>query len=782
VVNEDVTFLEGKCLSYSRGVAYHPVIDILKGNFDIGEDDGDEVVRDKVHRGLKILDADDAATAPYLLELLSVKDSGIENIPMSPEARKDRTIQALNRIVLKGSEIRPLILSVEDLHWLDLTSEDVFKDLLERIAGARVLLLFTYRPEYEHSWSGRSYHSQVNLNRLSKRETVAMVTHLLDTEAVPENLVSLVLQKSEGVPFFIEEFVKSLKDLRIIDGHDHSYVLTKDPKDRAIPSTIQDVLMARVDALPDGAKEVLQTGSVIEREFSHELIQKVTDLSERELLSHISVLKEAELLYERGLHPHAAYVFKHALTREVLYESALQKKKKHLHERIATIMEDIHKGNINEYCETLCEHFVAGENFEKGAHYSRLASKKAMKTGSYSDAIAYLRKCISSLESLPVSNDVDKKRVSARTSLGIYCIQQNFHSEAKKSIDPIVRVALDNKYTDQLSKIYVILGTHSFFIEEDFQKGFEELEKAIRISEKEDDSISIGQSNYWFGWALALDCQFDRALHHFERMVMVSRAANYTWAIGNTKAVMALFVYCTQGRVKSAYQASQEALRAAEESGDIWSKGLAYSSHGISCYYRGNLDEAQGYLAKGIDFCEKSNQLGWTILARNALGATFYQMGDHQNSISQYDCTFDPMRKVNYSPSFINTMKIGLAKATAIKEKTYTNVDQLYEFHVGTRLKAFEGPTARSISEVLLSLGEHSLSEAENWIRKAIETNEKNRMRWDVAMDHVVYAGWHQRKGDHSRAREHLKKAIEIFQECGADGWVKRTEDKLAEL
>ncbi len=177
VSGEDVTFLEGKCLSYSRGLAYHLHIDVLKANFDIREGDGDPQIREKVKRGLKILNADEASTLPYLLDLLSVKESGIDNIPMSPEMRQKRIIEALRWIVLKGSEIRPLILAYEDLHWVDKSSEDVLKYVLESIPGARVFLIFTYRPEYVHTWGGKSFHSQVTLNRLSNRESLTMVAY-----------------------------------------------------------------------------------------------------------------------------------------------------------------------------------------------------------------------------------------------------------------------------------------------------------------------------------------------------------------------------------------------------------------------------------------------------------------------------------------------------------------------------------------------------------------------------------------------------------------------------
>ena len=376
VTNEDVTFLEGRCLSYSRNVAYHPIVDILKANFEIQDNDTDQQIRQKVTSFLKIIQVDEPSTLPYLLELLSVKESGIEKMQMSPEARKDRTLEALKRITLKGSELRPLIMAVEDLHWMDRSSEDALKELLESISGSRVFLIFTYRPEFVHTWGSRSYHSQVTLNRLSNRESLAMVSHLLNTTNVDKDIEDLTLSKAEGIPFFIEEFIKSLRELKIIEKSNGTYKLTKDLKAIAIPSTIQDVIMARVDHLPEGAREVLRTGSVIEREFSHELIRKVTGLPEQELLSHLSTLRDSELLYERGIYPNSTYIFKHALTREVVYDSILTKKRKQIHEKIARAIEEIYGDNICDYYGVLANHCMACEDYEKGAEYARLEARK----------------------------------------------------------------------------------------------------------------------------------------------------------------------------------------------------------------------------------------------------------------------------------------------------------------------------------------------------------------------------------------------------------------------
>jgi predicted ATPase len=260
VTNEDVTLQEGKCLSYSSGVAYHPIIEIVKANFDIMESDGDFEIREKLQRGLNILDTDESSTLPYLLELLSVKDSGVDRRSLSPEARKDKIFKAIIRITIKASQIRPLIIAIEDLHWIDKSSEDYFKDLLDSISGVRVFLIFTYRPEFVHTLGGRSYHSQVNLNRLSNRESLAMVSHLLNEAEIQGDLEDFILEKTEGVPFFIEEFIRSLKDLKIIERKDNQYLFVKDFHEMTIPSTIQDVIMARVDTLQEGAKEVIQAG------------------------------------------------------------------------------------------------------------------------------------------------------------------------------------------------------------------------------------------------------------------------------------------------------------------------------------------------------------------------------------------------------------------------------------------------------------------------------------------------------------------------------------------
>jgi class 3 adenylate cyclase/tetratricopeptide (TPR) repeat protein len=774
VANEDVNFLEGKCLSYGRGVAYHPVIDILKSNFDMQEGEEDSKIREKVKRGLEIMKVDEPSTLPYLLELLSVKDSGIDQISMSPEAKKDRIIEAIKRIVIKGSEIRPLIIAFEDLHWLDKSSEDVVRSHLESIPGSKVLLIFTYRPEFVHTWGAKSYHNQLTLHRLSNRESLEMVTSILGTREIERTLEELILEKTEGVPFFVEQFIKSLKDLKIIEKKENVYRLSKDIHQLTIPSTIQDVIMARVDSLPERAKEVLQTGSVIEREFSYPLINRVTGFPEKELLSYLSALKDSELLYERGIYPQSTYIFKHAYTREVVYDSILAKRKKKLHEEIGKAIEELYRDNLSEHYEFLAEHFIKSENYEKGAEYSRLAARKAQKAASFKDAIIHGEKRTACLEKLPRTEDVEKKIIDSRLTLGLYNIQGSYFNEGKEAIEPIVDLAVKHGDKRRLSQIYTILGTYSFISQEDYPKAFEYLKEALKIAEELNDFVTLWVASHWMGHALVENCEFESALGYLERDLKISTLGNILWSISIMKSCIAMNVYCLQGKADLAYQTSHEGLRLAEESGDALSKAEAYTSRGLSSYFKGFLDEAEEHLVRGITFSERINYSALGVVASMYLGETYFDRGEYQKSQHYYNKSISLFEKSRFWPSMANLSKILLARAKVMNNDKAINLNTLYEYADQNKVRLLEGHMARGIGHILMNIDDDHITEAEHWINEAIEADQRNRMMFHLGKDHALYAEFFKRKGDRLKAQENLGKAIDLFKECGADGWVEK--------
>jgi class 3 adenylate cyclase/tetratricopeptide (TPR) repeat protein len=781
IARENITFLEGRCLAYSRGEAYHPVIDMLKSNFNILEGEQDQNIRDKVKAGLKALGVDETHTLPYLLELLSVRDSGIDAISMSPEARKDRFRETLKRIVLKGSEIRPLVMAFEDLQWLDKGSEELAKYMLDSIPAARVLLIFTYRPDYVHTWGGRSYHSQVTLNRLSNRESLAMVTNILGTENIDRKLEELILEKTEGIPFFIEEFIKSLKDLGMIERKDIVYCLAKGIADMAIPGTIQDVIMARVDSLPDAAKAVLQTGSVIEREFSYGLIKRVMGMPEQELLSHLSALKDSELLYERGIYPQSTYIFKHALTREVVYDSILKNTKRRLHNEIGGAIEEIHKDNLNEYYAILAEHFIAGASYDKAVQYCRLAERKAEKAASINDAITYAQKRVACLEKLPQTEDVSRKIVDARTTLGLYWGQIQHYIEAKEAVEPVVDLALKLGYKRRISQIYSTLGWYSWSVE-DYPRAHRYLTDGLRIAEELNDMPSLAFANFWLALVLSMNCEYEKASYHLGKMLEINIAVNSLWGIATTKSTTAGWVYNFQGKINEGFKESSEALQIAEESGDTLSKAYSYAYHGDSCYCKGLLREAEEYLAKGINFAERINDPALTAYIYFFLGETYLNMGKHAQAREVFQKEISLLEQHRIFPSSANLGRLAVALVKILGGDVDIELEPLYSYQAASKTKVWEGYVERYLSAILMNIGKEHLPEAENWIRKAIEDDTRNGTRFSLAHDFAHYGELCKRKGDLPMAKEKLSKAIEIFKECGADGWVKKYEEELARI
>jgi class 3 adenylate cyclase/tetratricopeptide (TPR) repeat protein len=782
VANEDITFLEGKCLSYSKGTAYHPVADVLKSTFDVQERDGDFEIIDKVKKGLKILETSENSTLPFLLELLSVKDSGLDNINMSPESKKDRTMEALKRITLKGAEFRPLIMAFEDLHWSDKSSQEYLKNLLDSISGARVFLIFTFRPEFVHPWGGRSYHSQINLNRLSNRESLLVISHLLGTDNIDRDLEELILEKSEGVPLFIEEFVKSLKDLNMIERKKGKYHLTEDIQKVSVPSTIQDVITTRIDALPEGAKEILQVGSVIEREFSYLLLKKVTGLSDNRLTAELSSLKDSELLYERGIHPESIYVFKHALTRDVVYDSILTERKKRLHLDIGNAIEDLYKENIDEYYEILAEHYITGENYVSAAEYFKLAGKKAGRAASFAEALSLGEKLLTCLEKLPQTDDIEKKIIDARTTVAFYIAQQQYYTRVKSIIDPVVQLALKHEYKKGLTQIYTLMGIHSHMAEEDHHKAIEYFEKAIKMAEETQNFTSLLFANHFMGHVLVDDCEFEKGLHCISKALEIVEMANVPWSIAMHKACIAFFVYCAQGRIDIAYQRINEALSLAKDSGDISSKSEAYTNYGACCFHKGYLDEAEEHLLIGKELCERANLIGHAFMANYYLGNICRFKKKYVKAEEYYNKAMLYEESDLFGTNRFSQAKIALAAVKVLQNEKDIDLKLLYSCVSQNKIRQWEGALRRLLAEILLNIDESHLHEAEDWIQQAIEADKKNNVKFELGMDYIAYANIYKQKEDRSKAEETLVTAIEIFKECGADGWVEKYEKELAEF
>jgi class 3 adenylate cyclase/tetratricopeptide (TPR) repeat protein len=775
VANENILFLEGRCLSYGRGDAYHPIVDVLKSTFALDDADLDEDVTEKIKKGLSLLGIDEPSTLPYVLELLSVKNSGIDNIPMSPEAKKDRILQALQRIVLRSSMRRTLVLALEDLHWTDKSSEESAKYLLESIPGARVMMMFTYRPEFVHTWSSKSFHSQLNLGRLSNQETVAMVAHILGSDDVAMDLADLVLEKTEGIPFFIEEFVRALKDLEIIIRNE-SYHLAQDTDRMAIPSTIQEVVMARVDSLPDAPKDVLQAGSAIDREFSFKLIKAVTDLPEPTLLSYLSALMYAELIYERGVFPESTYVFKHAITREVVYDSILTSRKRQLHEKIGKAVEELYHDNLDSYYSILADHFMLGKDFQKSADCSKLTYERAERQAAFPSAIASAQSWVAALEQLPPSSEVQLQLIEARTSLGLTLLKAGEPVRAKEAIEPIVEIALKSDDKRHLGQIYLILGIYKSGVEEDLTSGHGLLQKAIQNAAEATDPVTMAMAHFFQGMSLCWNCQFEEGAESYLKALGLYGPAQNQWGVSIMTGDLSYHAYNYRGKIEEGFATSLRALEMAEISGDIHSRAVANVFHGISCFYKGFFVAAEDHILKGIDLCERTQLHTYAAIGHQNLGYTYFETGDYDKSQIHHRKAIQFRQRTGIYPSCNDLNTMALARAALAARQTDLDIASLAQVLRSNKSKLYYGRMACHLGDILFRLGEAHFEEAESWLREAILSHEQLGMKWDLACDHMMFAQLLRLMGQATTARDYLDKSLTLFHDCGAEGWRRRIE------
>ena len=383
-------------------MSYLPLIDLCKQYFRINAGDSDADITRKVHRGLEAVGAEPEATAPYLLHLLAADVDGGIPAAMPPEVVKRRTFEALRLLVLQSTTRRPLVIVFEDLHWVDKTTAEFATFLMEYIAGTRAMLVCTYRPEFVSTWSRKSYHSVITLTRLAPRESQQMLTFLLGTDQVQDELTTLMLEKAEGVPFFLEELAKSLQETDAIEMHQGQWRLKAETTALQVPDTVEELLMARIDRLPEGARSILQIGAVIGREFRWELLKEIAGLADQELMADRTTLTDAELIYERGLPPQTTCLFKHAFTQEAAYRSLLTTRRRDLHRRTALVLETLFSDRLEEHYGLLAHHYRAAEDLEKALDYHCRAAHACQRVYAVEEALEHYTRALEATTALRV--------------------------------------------------------------------------------------------------------------------------------------------------------------------------------------------------------------------------------------------------------------------------------------------------------------------------------------------------------------------------------------------
>src|SRR5438034_7185684 len=353
--------LESASVSYGKATPYFPVIDLLKRYSHIEDHDDTRTIRAKLTGQVLTLDAALQDVIPALLALLDALPDDSPFRQLDPAQRRQRTLTALKRVLLRESQVQPLLLVCEDLHWIDSETQALLDSLVESLPTAQLLLLGNYRPEYQHGWGSKTYYTQLRLDPLPPMSANEFLHVLLGDDASLKPLTDLLIARTEGNPFFLEESVRTLVETGVLVGTPGAYRLANPLQGMPVPATVQAVLAARIDRLPPEDKHLLQTAAILGMEVPLLLLQAIAEAPEESLERSLAHLQAAEFLYETRLFPEHEYTFKHALTHEVTYGGLIQERRRALHTRIVEALEALAGDRVAEQVERLVHHALRGE-------------------------------------------------------------------------------------------------------------------------------------------------------------------------------------------------------------------------------------------------------------------------------------------------------------------------------------------------------------------------------------------------------------------------------------
>jgi predicted ATPase len=415
--------LDTRAVSYDQAIPYGPIVALLKDYFQLDERDPAPAIRDQVTTRLLALDQALTPMVPAILALLDVPVEDPQWQALDPPQRRQQTFQAIKYLLFCASQRQPLLVVMENLHWLDTETQACLDTLIESLPTVRLLLLVTYRPEYQHGWGNKTYYAQVRLDALSHVQADAFLQALLGSDHSLTPLKHLLITRTAGNPFFLEESVRTLVESGSLVGVPGAYRLAQSVPTIQVPATVQAVLAARMDRLAPEDKRLLQTAAVIGTEVPFALLQAIANLPEEALHRGLARLQAAELLYEMRLLPALVYTFTHALTHEVAYGNLLPEQRRVLHGHIVDALEALLGERLDEQVERVAHHALRGEVWHTAVAACRQAGEKALTRSAYHEAVGYFEQALTALPHLQETRARHEQAILARAAHGALALR-----------------------------------------------------------------------------------------------------------------------------------------------------------------------------------------------------------------------------------------------------------------------------------------------------------------------------------------------------------------------
>jgi class 3 adenylate cyclase/tetratricopeptide (TPR) repeat protein len=781
--------LDSHSVSYGKATPYLPVRDLLKVYFEIDDRDGARKIREKVTGKLLTLDPTLGAAVPALLTLLDVPVDDLSWQALDPPQRRQRTLEALKRLLLRESQAHPLLIVVENLHWIDAETQAFLNILLESLPTARVLLLVNYRPEYTHGWGGKTYYTQIRLDPLPTERSEELLEVLLGDDPDLTPLKQRLVERTEGNPFFLEESVHTLVETEVLRGKRGAYRLEKPLPSIQVPATVQAVLAARIDRLPPDEKGLLQAAAVIGTDVPLVLLQAIAECQEEPLHLGLTHLQAAEFLYETRLFPEIEYTFKHALTHQVAYESLLQERRRALHGRIVEALEALAGDRIAEQVERLAHHALRGEVWDKALVYCRQAGEKVEARSAYPEAVGYFEQALSTLPHLPETRDTREQAIDLRLALRTALWPSGDFARTLVCLREAEALATALDDPRRLGQVSIFLS-HQFYAEGAYDQAIAAAQRALALATAGGEVILQARANQSLGAAYQFLGHYRRAIDCLEQAVValdeVGHRARFGTVILPAVLARAYLAWCQAelGLFAEGRSLGDEGLRIAEAVEQPGSLMMASWEVGLLALRQGNLPRALPRLEQAVALCQDADLPFYFPRMAAVLGAAYTLGGRVADAVPLLTRALEQTTATgSVGDRALCRLSLGeaqllagrLEEAHALAERALAHANEYGE-------RGHQAYALRLLGDIAARRNPPEREPAEASYQQALALAEALGMRPLAGHCHrglgTLYAKMDQREP----ARTELSTAIKLYRTMEMTFWLPQAEAALAQV
>jgi class 3 adenylate cyclase/tetratricopeptide (TPR) repeat protein len=779
---QDWLVLESGSVSYGKATSYLPVIDLLKVYFKVHDGETPREIRERITGKLLALDRALEPELPALLALLDVPVGNAEWDALDPPQRRRRTLDAVKRLLLRESQMQPLLVIVEDLHWIDGETETLLDALIDSLPTARILLLVNYRPDYQHRWGSKTYYTQLRLDALSPESADELLLVLIGRDTAVEPLKPLLVARTGGNPLFLEESVRTLVETNVLVGERGAYRLARPLDTIDVPATVQAILAARIDRLDPRDKQLLQTASVVGKDVPFALLLAIAERPDEDLRRGLAHLQAAEFLYEASLFPDLEYTFKHALTHEVAYGGLLQDRRRHLHAAVLAAIERHSADRLGEQTERLAHHAVRAETWDKAVTYLWQAGRNARARSAYRQAVAFLEQAVEALTRLPdtVENAV------LRIDLVCHDLSDplNILAHYPQLLKHMREAAhLAEKIGDRARLANALARTlHALRVTGQLERAVEIGERACGLATEVGEArlnalsrMELSSVYYLSGDLQRAEVLLTQALAALDSDLAGSGEVESAW-LRRMISQNLVPVLAETGRYREAIRRGEETLRMAAEVGHpapiAWAlRNLAYAHCG-----RGEATKAIDLSARSLALARERDVHNLIQVASASLGAAYTLAGRTGEAVTCLEEAVEVGESTNgVAPSTLVALGRAYLSAGRPDDAAGRAREALAVCRERT-IRNLEANTIHLMGNIAASRKPPALAEAVQHYREALVLASELSMRPLVAHCHLGLGKLYRRTGDGQQAHEHLTTATTMYREMDMRFWLEQAE------